>query len=309
MSAAQLAAFILFAFVSFSALDARADETADAGVHFNEGVARLEAKDYAAAAAAFERSLQIKESLPALFNLAVAYKGANRFRDSKLRLEHFVTLLENQHAPPEALARARALLDEVKKKLARVRITVAGGATSVSLGDEEVAKRDGAYLVDVDPGRYTATAKKEGVAPAVAMVNAVEGELADVLLKLPEASASDAMVRIVATPDAAQILIDGLIAGQGRSARKLPAGAHTIEVVAPDYQRQVRLIRVEPGVAQEIEIALQPEPDEAITAQWWFWAGLAAIVVAGTATGVAIAASRDPTYDCGNLDECLFGAD
>lgn len=289
-------------------LDARADETADASLHFNEGVSRLEAKDYAAAALAFERSLAIKESLPALFNLAVAYKGDNRFRESKRRLEQFLALLELQHAPPEAFTRAQTLLEEVKKKLARVRVTVAGEASTVLLGKEELALKDGAYVIEVDPGRYVATARREGFTPASATVNAVEGELADVLLDLRK-NIAGAMVKITATPDAAQIVIDGLIAGSGRYARALSAGAHTIEVTAPYHQREVREIRVEPGVEQSIEIALLHEDTGSITSEWWFWAGLAAIVVAGTATGVALATSHGPTYDCGNLDECLFDDD
>jgi hypothetical protein len=266
-------------------------------------VKRLEAKEYAAAAIAFEKSLAIKESLPAVFNLAVAYRGAGRYHDAKLKLERFVALLESSHPAEGALTRARALLDEVTKKLARVRINIRGGADRVLIGSLELPGKDGEQVIEVDPGKYQVVAKREGFAPVSATVNAIEGELTSVSLDAAK-KPLDGSVRVTASPDVAEIRLDGAVAGSGRFARALSPGPHTVEVVAVGHRTETRQIVVEPGRELTLDIALELEAAPPITSEWWFWAGVV-VVVAGAATGVALA-TRKGDCDGGSLNTCVF---
>lgn len=280
------------------------DASQDSKAIFDEGVKRLEAKDYAGAVAAFERSLSLKESLPALFNLAVAYRGVGRYADAKQSLSKFISMLESAHAAEDALSRANALLEELKKKLARVRITLRGSADSVQLGSMQLPAAT-TQVVDIDPGKYQVIARKEGYAPDTENVTAVEGELADIVLD-PTKKPLGAMLTVTAMPPDAKIMIDGAVVASGRFERALAAGAHRIEIVAADHKTESRDVMVEAGKDLAVDVTLEQDEAPAITERWWFWAGVVAVVAAGTATGIALGSSKRPMYNCGNLQVCLF---
>jgi hypothetical protein len=59
-----------------------ADSKADAEKHFKVGVALLEAEDWPAAAAEFERSVQLFPTKMGLFNLANAYRAMHRYQEA-----------------------------------------------------------------------------------------------------------------------------------------------------------------------------------------------------------------------------------
>jgi hypothetical protein len=286
------------------ALGAQAQEDDAAKTTFEAGVKELEAKNYAAAVVAFERSLALKESLPTLFNLAVAYRGVGRYRDAQAKLDTFVLGLERTDAPPDALQRARALRDEVTKKLARIYIETSGGAQAVMLDELTIAKSDGKKMIDVDPGTYMVRVRREGFETIEVKVNAAEGQSYTLALDAAKKPLTSRVV-IRTVPLTAEIRIDEHLAAVGHFDGPLSFGKHWIEVVAPDHETQLREVLVEREAELSLAVALERE-ERALTSEWWFWTGIVAVVAAGTVTTIAIA-NRTPAQSCGSTGVCLFG--
>lgn len=282
---------------------AHADDADEAKRSFDAGVKQLEAKDYPSAVSSFERALQLRESLPTLFNLAVAYRGVGRFKDAKAKLDTFVLGLERTNAPEEALARARILRDEVVQKLGRIYIEARGGTQAVLLDEQTIAKSDGKRMIDVDPGTYRVQVRREGYEPMEERILVAEGRTYNVSL---DAAAKPlfARISIEAQPASAEIRIDSRVVASGRYEGALAYGSYVVEVLAPDYVPRAERVLVQSTEEVALNIALEAA-DRPLTSEWWFWTGIVAVVAAGTVTTIALT-SRGPGRSCGTTGLCLF---
>lgn len=130
-----------------------------------------------------------------------------------------------------------------------------------------------------------------------------------------------ATVTLTATPTPFAAVVDGRDAALTDGALSLDPGEHVLVVTAPGRRPWREEVRLAPGQRVTRSVTLEPDgttapapaageaapttmpptgttphPREgprapAITSRWWFWTGLAVIVVGGVVAGVAIATS------------------
>jgi tetratricopeptide (TPR) repeat protein len=149
-------------------------------------------------------------------------------------------------------------------------------------------------------------------------------------------------VALVITPDDALVLVDGRALERGERTLALDAGSHKLEVSKPGYATQRRTVDVAGEQHLDLRIELEAsgtvpalaapapataalptpeqtaqqapaatsgegataanEPSKPVTKRWWFWTGIGAVVVGGTAVALAVAlggdsAGRAPYYE------------
>lgn len=113
-------------------------------------------------------------------------------------------------------------------------------------------------------------------------------------------------VHVDVEPGSATVSVDGIAVASGpKASMSLLVGDHVLEFQAQGRLSQRRVIRVRGGEETVIQVVLPtPEPltsadarrldEEPLRKKWWVWTA-AGVVVAGIATGIAVAASqRDP---------------
>jgi tetratricopeptide (TPR) repeat protein len=146
---------------------------------------------------------------------------------------------------------------------------------------------------------------------------------------------------VACTPETAQLYVDGqAYTLDGDHVVVLDVGEHTLSAEAPGYTSQQRQFDVHGGEQAEVQLTLATEVSEQaaapaaiaasamrateptptvltqsdrgatdakpVTERWWFWTGLGAAVLGGTAIALAVAlsdhgAGQQPLYH-GNLD-------
>lgn len=143
-------------------------------------------------------------------------------------------------------------------------------------------------------------------------------------------------VALTMTPDDALVLVDGRALERGERTLALDAGSHKLEVSKQGYATQRRTVdvageqhldlRIElelerapaapapalptpeqtaqqaPATANGEAVTTGDEPSKPVTQRWWFWTGIGAVVVGGTAVALAVAlggdsAGRAPYYE------------
>jgi hypothetical protein len=272
----------------------------EAKTHFEKGVRLLDSKDFLRAAQEFRASVELWESLPAWYNLALALRGERSFRGAKKALDRFLALAEKTNASADSVDKARALLGEIEPKISKLTVKVSGKASEVKVDGEKIGDGDGTYEMTVDPGKHEVIASRSGFAPVRDVREIAEGERA--IVEVDAALVPNPGKLIVqATPIDAEIRIDGAVVGRGEVMRELPVGEHKIEVVAEDHLGEVRAVVVPPGAETRVQISL-PEESESVAGEWWFWAGIGAVVLAGAAvTAIALY----PRCDGGSTGICI----
>lgn len=296
---------------SRSGPESTAEALAEGKQEFERGVALLRDARYAEAAARLERSVALFESPSALYNLALAYRGMGAYRRAITTLERFLQLASGAHA--ELREGAARLLGELHGSLVALVVEVSGGPDTLALDGDAVPFEPGRDPLRlellVDPGSHVLVATKRGHRP-------VEVEVRDLIRGADPAGATKpgaprtvaldvagaplpAELQITARPDSAIVAVDGAVRGSGRVQASVAPGEHTIEVSAPEHEPERRIIVLEPGASQQLEITLSvAEPS--ILGRWWFWAGVAAAgaVVAGA---VVAGTGGGPDYDGGTF--------
>jgi len=262
----------------------------DARRAFEQGVQLLEDARYAEAVSSLERSLAIREVPPVLYNLALAYRGTGAYLRAIATFERFLAV-----APPREPLRgdAAAIIAELRRAIARVRINVQGRASEVRLDDRVISQGDVETSVELDPGRHVVEARRQGYRPAVRALTLSPGASEEVRLDASE-SPLNARLQIQANVDDAAIVLDGRERGRGRFEGEVPPGTHPLEVSASGHVTDRRDIEVAPGANERVVVTLAQRPS--VLTRWWFWTG-AAVVVAGLWSG-AWSSSRGPRTRC-----------
>lgn len=243
---------------------------------FNDGVRALDESRFADAVAAFERSYQLAPVPAVLFNLAFAYRGLGRVRESIASLERFIDTPGN--SSPDRITAARNEIALLRAALARLRVDVTPSDARVAVDGREAVREQGVALLDPGPrvvelslDGYRSSRRELTLSPGESQTLRVELALVD----------DAAHLRVEPSVPTARIFIDGHFAGTGLVDRPVRAGVHRVEITATDhapFQREVRvggtgLVRVD---ASLVRTRVNP----------WVWIGPTIAVSTAAALGL-----------------------
>lgn len=170
----------------------------------------------------------------------------------------------------------------------------------VYLNDQKVGEVPLKAPLEVQPGEtYSVRVQKRGFAPYIDTVMAGAGQDSQVEADLVPTMG---VLRIDCNVVRAQVSLSGKPIGRTPFDGDVPPGKHELRVAAPGYVQEVRLVRMEAGEPQALEIQLAPVPapnviveeDTSIFSRWWFWTTVGVVVVGGVTAGVV--ASQGPNH-------------
>jgi hypothetical protein len=192
--AAEAAVLAATALLAVSAAGAPAGAPKDAAaMAFDEGVARFEHADYAAAARAFLKADDLSPSADAESNAIAAARRAN---DQMLVVDAAERALARAGSNPDLARQAREALAEASRSLARVELGCQPAPCSVWI-DGAAVEPGTRYIL---PGVHITSAKGNAGAQIDQSVSLAAGGTYELLLKLPAPTDSSPATPPVAMP-------------------------------------------------------------------------------------------------------------
>ena len=152
-----------------------------------EGSALYEKGDYADALDKFKEAFATYDSPKLLFNIGQANRDLGRPVEALEAFEQF--LLGARDAAPETIDDAKRSIEELQKKLARLRIDCQTDNATISLDGKDVGLTPLARLLWAVPGRHQVTARHWSFPPVIENVEVRVGTVQTVRIVLQPAMA------------------------------------------------------------------------------------------------------------------------
>jgi hypothetical protein len=268
---------------------------------FEQAMELLNTQRFAEAMPLLERSVSLREHPAALAALAASYRGTGRYLRAIATLERLLAISTD----PARDAEVRGVRAECERSLAHVTLRVTGEAAEVLVDGERVATGDVTRTIPLDPGAHTFETRRAGYEPLREERRLDVGAQAEVAL---DASARPLPATLVIeTPQGTtSIRVGGVLVGRGRFSGPIRAGRHGVQVVWDDGHSQERLIELAPGARTVITV--NPDRPRPVTARWWFWAGVSAVVAGAVVGAVVVALQPDatPTGNWGHVPNAVY---
>lgn len=270
---------------------------AAARTEFEQGLRSLDDGRFAEAVVSLERSLALRNSGSALYNLGLALRGTGSYRRAIVTFERFLATVP----PSSNEARdANAILAELRRGLVRVRVRAVGETAELLVDDARVSAGDGTSEFQLDPGSHRFEARRPGYAPARVERSFIAGEQAELVLDASEAPLP-AHLEVELSPRDAELRLDGVVVGHGNASLTTGPGRHRLEATALGREPEVRELQVQADGRLRVALTLRPRPVP-IARNPWLWIGITGGVVLVTtiiATGVGVAGARATPPDQG----------
>jgi len=186
----HVAALLLLGFLAQSSdSTASAEAKAKAQSLLTEGSALYEKGDYADALDKFKQAFATYDSPKLLFNIGQANRDLGRPVEALEAFERF--LIGALDAAPETIEDAKKSVEELQKKLGRVRVDCQTDNATISLDGKDVGLAPLAKLLWATPGRHQVTARHWTFAPAIEDVEVRAGAVQTVriVLQVPQVKA------------------------------------------------------------------------------------------------------------------------
>jgi len=296
------AAAIVFGLAVLAPSSARADDPPDeARAAFREGASLIEQAEWAAALAAFERSLALRPHALTLYNIGVCQRFIGRSTLARETLKKALARAESTSEMPAVFVdQTRAYIAEVESKLARLRVRVTPPETRVSVDGRPLAQSDkpdvlvagvapvgeatavrgGAFEILVDPRPVVFTFTLEGHDTVEVKKEPKPGSADEVTVSMTE---QPAQMKIVSNVPGSIVRVDGVDVGVAPVVVSRPPGPRVVTIAADGHVPFESKLTLRPGQSIPVDAQLLPEKP-AITKNWWFWVGSAVLL-----TGVGVA--------------------
>jgi hypothetical protein len=162
----------------------------------------------------------------------------------------------------------------------------------VRLRDRRIATAPIAEPIRVNAGSNAVLeVTADGYFPFRRTIDLPGGGSASVEVRLTSKQTSG-LLRVESTTVGAAVSVDGHALGEVPTELVVPAGPHAINLTHDGYYGSVTSAVVAAGSRKLVAIDLESIPP--ITARWWFWAGVGAIVVSGVVITAALLTERSP---------------
>jgi len=286
---------------------------------FRTGGRLVEQSEWAAALAAFERSLALKPHALTVYNIGVCQRFLGRYTLAAQTLRSALSRSDGNDGELPQLFRdqAKAYVDEIDRKLARITLTVAQSEATVAVDGRPLAsgtegevvagvappgegKRVPAarFVVVADPGPHVLTFQLEGHDTLEVRRDLKPGTSDELAMSLTE---QDATLQIDADRPQCVVHVDDVDVGLTPVSVTRPPGRHAIVVARDGFVTYRSTVTLRPGQRTRLAAEL-PVERIPLTKRWWFWSAAVAVVATGAA--VTYAATRPtpqpPPYDRGS---------
>lgn len=236
------------------------DEIAQARQHFGRGVELFQEGDYEAALADFTQAYELAPHYALLYNVGLVHAHLHRYPEAVSNLRRY---LDQGGAEIDAGRRS-----EVERELRRLSGLV--GQISLDIGEVadatiyidgvEVATTPLEGPLNVAAGRRRVEVRAEGHLPFRREVIIAGGVEVDVRATLVEASPQSGAIIVALDVPGATISLDGEVVGTTPLEEPIVAspGRHVIEATRAGYRDAGRVVEVELGEFQNVELQLTP---------------------------------------------------
>lgn len=219
---------------------ARADDAAEARLHFELGTARFQGHQYEEALSHFLQAHRLAPTTNTIFNVAQTYLVLQREAEA---FRFFSDFMARPDGTAQAHAVAERALAELAPRLARVEVrTAPQGATIFldrpELGDFGASPR----VIAVSPGHHEVILRRSGFHERRAPVDVAQGQAVVLDLSLDPVVGA---LRVVTTPAGASVEVDGqAVEGVTPLSLTLSEGAHHVRMRRAGYLDLVRDLTV-----------------------------------------------------------------
>jgi len=145
---------LLLFYITLATFSVFADNKSESKQHFKSGITLLKGEDFDAAAAEFERSIELHPTKSGYFNLANCYKAMHKYSDSLSILRKMKFELRGQLGD-EMLAAVDKLEKEVRSLVAGVIVKVDKENIVIKIDGKEVGKSHTKEIFLISPGKHT----------------------------------------------------------------------------------------------------------------------------------------------------------
>jgi hypothetical protein len=286
---------------------------------FRAGGRLVEQSEWAAALAAFERSLALKPHALTVYNIGVCERFLGRYTLAAQTLRLALSRSEQNDGELPELFRdqARTYADEIDRKLARISLAVVQPEATIAIDGRPLAtgangelvagvappgegKRVPAprFVIVADPGPHVLTFQLEGHDTLEVRRDLKPAATDELSMSLTE---QDASLQIDADRARCVVHVDDVDVGLTPVSVTRPPGRHSIVVAREGYVTYRSAVTLRPGqrtrLAAELPIERIP-----LTKRWWFWTAAAAVVATGAAVTYAVTRPepQPPPYESGS---------
>jgi hypothetical protein len=251
-----------------------------------EGDDAMDDLRYADALAAYEKAYALTPTPVLLYNQARALQALNRHPEALDMFEKF-----SVQAPPELKAKVPQLAELIADERARVSTAtivcnVAGARVLVRERLVATTPLEGPLRVSAGKGFVDVIA--EGYEPYRKELEFPGGDSVRIEVELlPKDKAGVLVVR--ALPNS-HVFVDGKAAGNPPTETIVVAGPHHVRVSLDDYDDAETTTVVAVGMRKDVD--LEQRKIAPITAKWWFWTGVGAVVITGVVVTAALLTER-----------------
>ncbi|MCB9592507.1 MAG: PEGA domain-containing protein [Sandaracinaceae bacterium] len=270
---------------------ARAQDAAGARAAFEEGRQHAAAERWAEALEDFERSFELFERPPTLFNIASVLVRLGRAREAIATIDRYVEL--TAASPDRRMLRdAQALREVAAQSLRTLELEVAPDDARVTV-DGDVAEGSGPRRsIVLDPGAHVLEITAPGHAPARNELPSDATTLAVTLDVLP------GELELGSDVEGAELSVDGEPVGTTQATLTLAAGMHAVRVVAEAHEPFERQVQVQPGETIRVFAQLVPIIDEpGVLESPLFWGIAGGVLAVGVVVLVLALTIEGPVAD------------
>lgn len=170
----------------------------DANRHFKSGVTLFGEQKFTEALAEFERAYELAPNPIVLYNMASCHRELSHYAEAVRLYNRFLSETEGKDGTAARLTAAKAELDDILSRIARVRIKVADGAR-ITVDGEPLGTMPGLELpLILAPGEHKIGAQLAGKRDAEKTLRVASGD--NITVELPLVDLPDKPVQTVERP-------------------------------------------------------------------------------------------------------------
>jgi hypothetical protein len=256
------------------------------------------------AAEDYRQAYELTHDPALLYNMGRALEAVEDYPAALVRYEDFARL-----ASPDLRARVPKLdetIQALRGRVARVSVVCNVAGARVLLRRKAVGETlaHGEPLVlTLVAGEASLEVDADGYNPFTQSLALPGGGNVSVdVAMIPKALAG--LLVVASQPAGGVVFVDGRELGNAPVEATVAAGNHQVAVRLPGFVDKSTSVVVAVGERRAVTLDLGASPP--ITKQWWFWAGLGAVVATGV--GITIAALTERSPGCGSIAPCRTSA-